>query len=182
MTHENFPPNDAPEMAPTETAKEKFERERLTRRQALKRFGMTSAMATFALFSVDDLARMVGGAMERQARNSKIATQVAKEFQHSGIALGAEPYYGYYNPGPTSDPPLYYAYYASAPAPMPTDCTNNPYTVNCEKCQTALDKACLSRHYSGICYASQLACETQCDDSAPDGKKLYDCWKNRNSL
>ncbi len=99
MQNETFPPHDTPETAPTETetAKQKFEQERLTRRQALKKFGMTSAMATFALFSVDDLARMVGGAMERQARNSKIAAQVAEEFQHSGIALGATQYtpYGY---------------------------------------------------------------------------------------
>ena len=72
-----------------ETAKQKFERERLTRRQALKRFGLTSAMTAFALFSVDDLARMVGAAMERQAKNSKIAEQVAQEFQSAGIAIGA---------------------------------------------------------------------------------------------
>lgn len=112
MTHETFPQNDAPETAPTEmttteTPREKFERERLTRRQALKRFGMTSAMATFALFSVDDLARMVGGAMERQARNSKIAAQVAQEFQHSGIALGAV----MPNSSPNASPnPYYYPY------------------------------------------------------------------------
>lgn len=130
MTHENFPLNDAPETAPTETAptetaKEKFERERLTRRQALKKFGMTSAMATFALFSVDDLARMVGGAMERQARNSKIAAQVAQEFQHSGIALGADmpsPYY--------SAPPPYY-YDSGSPAgnsgrTIGATCANTP--------------------------------------------------------
>lgn len=96
MTNETFPQNDPPETAPTEmttieTPREKFERERLTRRQALKRFGMTSAMATFALFSVDDLARMVGGAMERQARNSKIAAQVAQEFQQAGVAFAGGP-------------------------------------------------------------------------------------------
>ena len=88
MQNESFSPQDGPETAPaeTETAKQKFERERLTRRQALKKFGMTSAMATFALFSVDDLARMVGAAMERQAKNSKIAEQVAKEFEAMGVA------------------------------------------------------------------------------------------------
>jgi len=73
--------------APPETAKEKFERERLSRRQALKRFGMTSAMATFAMFSVDDLARMVGKAMQQRAGDNKIAAQLAQEFQNAGAAF-----------------------------------------------------------------------------------------------
>jgi len=73
--------------APVETQRERFERERLSRRQALKRFGMTSAMATFALFSVDDLARMVGKAVEQRAADNKVVEQVAKEFQKAGIAM-----------------------------------------------------------------------------------------------
>ena len=73
--------------APAETPLEKFEREQLTRRQALRKFGITSAMATFALFSVDDLARMVGKAMQQRAADNKVAEQVAQEFQHAGIAL-----------------------------------------------------------------------------------------------
>lgn len=75
------------EQAVPETDSEKFERERLTRRQALKRFGMTSAMTAFALFSVDDLAHMVGQAMQQQAGDSKIALQIAKEFQTAGVAF-----------------------------------------------------------------------------------------------
>ena len=117
MQNEPLPPPDGPQTTLTEpeTAKQKFERERLTRRQALKKFGMTSAMATLALFSVDDLARMVGGALERQARNSKIAAQVAEEFQHAGIAVGAvmpnPSYYPYPNPSyyPYDTPPYYQA-------------------------------------------------------------------------
>ena len=77
--------------AVAETAQDKFERERLSRRQALKRFGMTSAMATFALFSVDDLARMVGKAMQQRAGDNKVAEQVAKEFQQSGMAFAKPP-------------------------------------------------------------------------------------------
>ncbi len=73
--------------APVETERECFERERLSRRQALKRFGMTSAMATFALFSVDDLARMVGKAMQQRAGDNKVAAQVAQEFQNAGVAM-----------------------------------------------------------------------------------------------
>lgn len=86
--------------APPETAKEKFERERLSRRQALKRFGMTSAMATFAMFSVDDLARMVGKAMQQRAGDNKIAAQLAQEFQNAGAAFadgtsGMSPFWCY---------------------------------------------------------------------------------------
>lgn len=88
MPENELIPNDAAvETAQVETPKEKFERERLSRRQALKKLGITSAMATFALFSVDDLARMVGKAMEQRARDNKVVEQVAKEFQHAGIAL-----------------------------------------------------------------------------------------------
>ncbi len=87
-----MPENDEQDISagvqsPVETERERFERERLSRRQALKRFGMTSAMATFALFSVDDLARMVGKAMQQRAADNKVAAQVAQEFQHAGIAL-----------------------------------------------------------------------------------------------
>ncbi len=99
--NEIIPINEGPE-----TAKEKFERERLTCRQALKKFGMTSAMAAFALFSVDDLARMVGKAMQQRAGDNRIAGQLAKEFQQAGIALAdLPPSYGQigyickYNPG-----------------------------------------------------------------------------------
>ncbi len=84
----------APEAAPAENAWVAFERGRVSRRQALKKLGMTSAMAAFALFSVDDLARMVGKAMEQRARDNKVAEQVAKEFQQAGIALAGSPCYG----------------------------------------------------------------------------------------
>jgi hypothetical protein len=76
----------APETA-LETAKEKFERERLTRRQALKRFGMTAGMAAFAMFSVDDLAHIVGSAMKQRAGDNKVAAQIAQEFQQAGVAF-----------------------------------------------------------------------------------------------
>ena len=70
-----------------ETAKEKFERERITRRQALKRFGMTAGVAALAMFSVDDLAHIVGKAMQQRAGDNKVAAQIAKEFQQAGVAF-----------------------------------------------------------------------------------------------
>ena len=77
--------------AQTETALEKYEREQLTRRQALRKFGITSAMATFALFSVDDLARMVGKAMQQKAADNKVAAQIAMELRNAGVALASGP-------------------------------------------------------------------------------------------
>ena len=74
-----------------ETDKERFERERLSRRQALRKFGVTAGMATFALFSVDDLARMVGKAMQQRVRDNRVAEQVAEEFQRAGVALASGP-------------------------------------------------------------------------------------------
>jgi hypothetical protein len=66
--------------------RETFEKQRITRRQALRKFGITSAMVTFAMFSVDDLARMVGGVMERNAGDNGLATQVARELRSAGVA------------------------------------------------------------------------------------------------
>ena len=48
-------------------------------------------MAAFALFSMDDLARMVGKAMQQRAGDNRIAGQLAKEFQQAGIALADLP-------------------------------------------------------------------------------------------
>ncbi len=79
---------------PVETDKERFERERLSRRQALKKFGMTAGMATFAMFSVDDLARMVGKSMQQRAGDNKVAGQIAQEFQEAGVALAVGPAMG----------------------------------------------------------------------------------------
>jgi hypothetical protein len=82
----------APEAASvSETKAAKFERERYTRRQALRKFGLTTAMATFAMFSVDDLAHMVGNALQQHAGDSQVAEQVAKEFQQAGVVLANSP-------------------------------------------------------------------------------------------
>lgn len=86
-TVEAVPVQETPPETAQETTWEKFERERLSRRQALKKFGITTGMAVFAMFSVDDLARMVGKAMQQRAGDNRIANQLAKEFQQAGIAM-----------------------------------------------------------------------------------------------
>ena len=101
MQENNMEPSAQPEVeAVTETAQQVFERQRLARRQALKRFGITSAMATFAMFSVDDLAHVVGKAMQQRASDNKIAGQIAREFQEAGVAFA-----GGTSPSGTGSPP-----------------------------------------------------------------------------
>ena len=48
-------------------------------------------MATFALFSVDDLARMVGKAMQQRAADNKVVEQIAQEFREAGVVLADTP-------------------------------------------------------------------------------------------
>lgn len=70
---------------------EQIERERLTRRQALRKFGFGAGLSTFLLLGVDDLARMVGAKMQQMAGDNQVANQIAKEFQSAGIALASGP-------------------------------------------------------------------------------------------
>jgi hypothetical protein len=78
-----------PENEKTETKLEKFEREQMSRRAALRKMGYTSALATLAMFGVDDVVRLVGQKMQMQARNNQVANIVAQEFANSGIALAS---------------------------------------------------------------------------------------------
>jgi hypothetical protein len=71
----------------TETKLEKLEREQMTRRAALRKIGYTSALATFAMFGVDDVVRLVGQKMQHQARNNQVAEVVAKELRSAGVAM-----------------------------------------------------------------------------------------------
>lgn len=70
---------------------EQIERERLTRRQALRKLGFGAGLSAFMLLGVDDLARMVGDKMQQMAGDNQVANQVAKEFQSAGIAFAAGP-------------------------------------------------------------------------------------------
>ena len=70
-----------------ETAHLKFESERMTRRAALRKLGINSGMAFFALFAVDDLAHMAIKKMRQDEAARGIAETVAREFKDSGIAL-----------------------------------------------------------------------------------------------
>ncbi len=118
-----------------ETAKEKFERERLSRRQALKKFGITSAMATFALFSVDDLARMVGKAMQQRAGDNRVVEQIAKEFQQAGIVLAdASSFPGDCGTTGGDSIPSSQRGTCCSPANVGSYCSKYPDYTDCDKC------------------------------------------------
>jgi hypothetical protein len=71
------------------TAAEKLaqmEKEKLTRRQALARFGFQAGAAAVAALTADDLLRKVGTEMRKRAGDNKVAQQVASEFEKAGVA------------------------------------------------------------------------------------------------
>jgi len=94
--HEKQEVPEAEVQVPAESPREQFERERMTRRQALRKFGMTTGMAVFAMFSVDDLAHLVGNAMQQRSKDNKVVKQIAQELQQAGVALAS----------PSGQPPL----------------------------------------------------------------------------
>jgi hypothetical protein len=63
-----------------------FQAQKMTRRQALGRFGFLAGAAAVAALSVDELTRLAGNEMSRRATGNKAVEQVAKEFQNAGVA------------------------------------------------------------------------------------------------
>ena len=63
-----------------------FEKEKLTRRQALAKFGFQAGAAAVAALTADDLLRKVGQEMRKRAGDNKVAQQVASEFEKAGVA------------------------------------------------------------------------------------------------
>jgi len=147
--------------APVETERERFERERLSRRQALKRFGMTSAMATFALFSVDDLARMVGKAMQQRAADNKVVEQISQEFQQAGVALATQPAVG-----PNALP------YGNC-----NSFQNGGGSAACDACNNDRYNRCVQYCSAAAC-ASAFNCGTGvCSNASPTYAGLQYCWR-----
>jgi hypothetical protein len=68
-----------------------FEKEKMTRRVALRKFGITTGMSVFSLLAVDDLARIVISKMEEHRETRHIAEAVANEFNHTGVAFAQRP-------------------------------------------------------------------------------------------
>ena len=143
-----------------ENAWVEFERGRLSRRQALKKLGMTSAMAAFALFSVDDLARTVGRAMQRRVADNKVVEQIAQEFQQAGVALAAGPEFG----------------------PMVVGNCNNFQNGNnalCSNCNSDRQQYCqnTAKCSAASCAQAYNCGEAQCGNAVPTYSGLQNCWK-----
>lgn len=63
-----------------------FEKEKLSRRQALARIGFQAGAAAIAALTADELLRKVGKEMQRRTKDHKVAQQVAKELSNAGVA------------------------------------------------------------------------------------------------
>lgn len=70
-----------------QAAREQLEREKMTRRAALRKLGLTTGMSIFGLFAVDDLARMVISKMQEHEATKKIAEGLAHEFKDAGAVF-----------------------------------------------------------------------------------------------
>ena len=85
-----------------EAKRTRWENERMTRRQALRKFGFTAGMTVFAALSVDDLARLASKKLQESEVTKGIGDTLAKEFHAAGVALanpiGGAP--GYYATNP----------------------------------------------------------------------------------
>ena len=68
-----------------------FEKEKLSRRQALARIGFQAGAAAIAALTADELLRKVGKEMQRRTKDHKVAQQVAKELSNAGVAFAAPP-------------------------------------------------------------------------------------------
>jgi hypothetical protein len=66
------------------------EKAKLTRRQALAKFGFQAGAAAVAALTADDLLRKVGTELEKRAGDSQVANAVAKEFKNAGVAFATE--------------------------------------------------------------------------------------------
>ena len=87
-------PNDSnsnvPETTDAADALAQFEQDKLNRRAALRKIGLTTGMALFAMFGTDDLARLAARKLERYKHDSVIADAVAKDFKNIGIAFASD--------------------------------------------------------------------------------------------
>lgn len=134
---------DTNEAEDLEAARLKYEAEKMTRRAALRKLGITSGMAFFSLFAVDDLARMAIKKMRQDEATRGIAETVAREFNDSGIALAQT--------RPCGDPNC-------------NQCSDGCLTWNCScppipeggSCQQCLTNAC------GRCFGVGSIAASQC--------------------
>jgi len=70
-------------------ARARFEEQRMTRRAALRRFGMVAGIGAFHMLSVDDLARACLSRLHEHEFTREVADTLAAELGNSGMAVAA---------------------------------------------------------------------------------------------
>ncbi len=60
------------------------------RRSALRKLGMTSGMALFGVFAIDDLARLAVKKLAQHQETKAIADSIAHDFKDMGVAFAAD--------------------------------------------------------------------------------------------
>jgi hypothetical protein len=69
----------------TQSSLDELAQERMSRRAALRRIGMTGAMTVIGVMSIDDLARVAAKKLEQ----NELTRGIASDFKDSGVAFAA---------------------------------------------------------------------------------------------
>ena len=87
--------------ADTASLRARLESERMSRRQALRKMGIMSGVAIFALISTDDLARLAATKLRENEATRGIGETLAKDLRSAGIAFANTSGNGYFVPDTT---------------------------------------------------------------------------------
>lgn len=160
-----------------------MEQEKLTRRQALYRFGFHVGAAAIAALTADELLRKVGAEMQKRAGDSKVAQQVARELSNAGVAMAVPPpcwplpNASDCGPADSYNHCRYHFYYNDSGAPCWTASTG-PNTNNLPPCPDPVGKckACCEKIFNpgNVCQDKVsptpiASCKTLCESHQPPG-------------
>jgi hypothetical protein len=70
---------------------EEFQQEKITRREALPRIGITTGAGLFMMFGIDDLARLAARKLTETRAFGEVGETVAREFKDAGVAFANYP-------------------------------------------------------------------------------------------
>lgn len=71
--------------------REQLEAEKMTRRAALRKMGLTTGMTLFGMFAIDDLARMTVQRLKQMDLHNEAVNAVAHDFKNVGVAFAKSP-------------------------------------------------------------------------------------------
>ena len=151
-----------PKVAPT--SPDQLDQEKMSRRAALRRIGMTSGIAVLGLLTIDDLARVASQKLEQ----NELTRGIAKDFKSAGVA---------------------FADTLGGPSPSPTDMANKPrqptppscqgHNANASACKEDLHKACLNQRLSPKCAVIMDYCQQEAGIDDTDVTALVKCYKSQ---